>query len=390
MNRRTFALTPLLLPPILFGAEKKEKVNICELNSIDLMADNIIYKRAKSKLKCRLNKKENEAEFLILIEKIDSNPFDEESVEKAMDILINDTIKSDVRLFTQNNQYKNNDKLLMIIIDSFMFIKSNKLKLKAVSLMEMEEVYNVIKNEYLKPTYKNYLIYLNLGQDTKEIKPKLLDNDIKDMPYRLYYKVMHNVKNENIDITRKLNSCFAQQTLISLSNSYTSKDAFELFALSKMYPEKSTQLLNLFYAISDNTNIMEFLDLNYNLLNNKFILASTNIENIYLIDKKEYLKRPMVEIYFNGSKEAYAMGDLYKAWTLQAKAISTLIDTEDRIDSDANLLNNLKSNFKSLSADLVKEYKRSNNNSNAKFIEDQSNSLLKKSFFISRTVKKIS
>lgn len=382
MNRRSFTLMPLILPTLILAENKK---NICEIESINLMTDKIIFKNKKSSLKANLTKKENEKILLDAMNKLLSNPYEEDLIELGMKILENDNDSPNML----NNQYTKNNEIVKIIIDSFMWIESNKLKLKAISFLDNEFLLKIIEKEYLEPTYKNYLMYLNLGVKINDIGARLT-NTQKDKPYKLYYNLINNIKNEYIDIELILKSCFTEQGLIALSNNYSIKNALELFSLSKIYPTKSESLKSLFYAISDNTTIFDFLELKYNIANKQYILASANFENIYLIEKKEYQKRFMAEISFLGSKEAYSGGDLFKSWTLSTKSINAIIEINDRTDTDAILLNNIKNNIKIIAENLAMEYEKTGNKDNANFIRDKTKSLLKKTFFVSKNIKKTS
>ena len=391
MNRRIFATIISITPLFLFAGQQSTK-NICELNLIDTMTDKLIFNKKDRYIKCKLNNHMYEKEFEEAINNLLKNPFEEDNIELCINIIVNDNNPNLYRSSKERiqNSIIANQKAIEVLFDSFMWIKTNSLKQKALLLLESELSLTLIQRSYSDPLYRNYLIFKNIGKSVDDIEPRLSMSDIKDRPYRLLYSLENGIKIDDIDINKILKNCLNSRDLERLSSEYTNKDGIELFVLSKIYKEKSNEFKNMYFAISDHTKIWEYLDYRYNLKIKNFILASENISDIYSLEKKEYLKRQVSEISFLGSKEAYSNGDLFKSWTLTALALNTILSMENRVDSDSDLFQDEKNHFRIVSNDLIALYEKSGNNGNAEFIKKQSKILMKKVFIVSKKIKMIS
>jgi hypothetical protein len=352
------------------------KMNYCDINRNDAASDTVVFGKADEVVKSKLNLTKNEVFFNEAIKKLSKNPFEQDYIEAAITILL-----SDISANNSSNSLSANSKYVMILFDSFMWIESDELKLKAIQLMSSKEAQEIInRNGYLNKSYKNLLIYENLGKKVKEVKPMNPKVNKDDIPYQLFYSITHDIDVPELsesEMKLLLNTCFDIREIEKKSSSMNSKETMYLFALSKINKKHENEIIDIYNITANGSEYWSYLTMVYNTKNRYYSDAALNMEYLYGVFQKSYFDRPASKAYYLASLSFYENGDLFSAWSYSYKALNLVASIKDKNSSDSVMYKQMKNTFERESVELIEYYKEKKDIVSANDIRSKTNDTMR-------------
>jgi hypothetical protein len=247
-----------------------------------------------------------------------------------------------------------------------------------MSSKEAQEIIN--RNGYLNKSYKNLLIYENLGKKVKEVKPMNPKVNKDDIPYQLFYSITHDIDVPELsesEMKLLLNTCFDIREIEKKSSSMNSKETMYLFALSKINKKHENEIIDIYNITANGSEYWSYLTMVYNTKNRYYSDAALNMEYLYGVFQKSYFDRPASKAYYLASLSFYENGDLFSAWSYSYKALNLVASIKDKNSSDSVMYKQMKNTFERESVELIEYYKEKKDIVSANDIRSKTNDTMR-------------
>jgi len=323
----------IIIPAIIILSTSIHATNFCETNIVK----NIVKKTDPKEVK---NTKVFKLKQVTLAQKrilrhtrgLDDKAYNEEAFLKLVENLKNN--KKYLRSFLKNRAALNK------LVDSIMWLESNEAKNAAIFMSKKIFEVKTTQKTLFEKNYKNLLALKNINYFNSEKEEKQYIRDIwnsnhKDDIYKSWYENIYKgnltIEDPNKkellkkEIERTLKFCMNEKIVELKKSRFDLSTAINLFNLSKLFPEKSNELRNLYNSISYNTNIWEVMETKFHQYRKNVKEEAMEMENLLTLEgNAEYLKDRATISYNKAAVVALKQENYPLAWDYSAKSLEVL------------------------------------------------------------------